>query len=191
MRWKNAALTALIAALLLGGCTPVLAPQESALSPAAGTQAPVATDPPAPTGVWKGDAPAAAALAVTLAPELSSPPPLAPAAVSLDIDAAGHCLLRCDYSPCAEPLRDALTEFLRALWAEEGESYPGAKPDEIAAVLLEERLPPPLLLHGTLAPDGREIRWERGEVSPLTCSENELTLSLPGWGELSLLRSGE
>ena len=187
MRFPIIVSLALILALL-SGCTPVLAPPASE-APAGETSA--AFETPLPYGVWLGGADAPAALAAKLAPELSSPPSPDPVAVTLEIDEAGRCLLRGDYRPCAATLHGALTEFLRALWAEEDESYPGAKPDEIAAVLLEERLPPPLLLHGTLAPDGREIHWERGEVSPLTCSENELTLSLPGWGELSLLRSGE
>ena len=185
MRWKSAVLAALILTLL-SGCGPVLAPQESV--PAPSSPAAAETEPPSPFGLWVGSLAAPDELTLRLAPEPASPPAPAPAALTLTIDGAGRCLLRCDYSPCAASLQGTLADFLRALWAEEGESYPGAEPEAIADALLDERLPTPLLLTGTLSPDGEEIRWDLGEASPLTVGESGLSLSAPGLGELLLQR---
>ena len=187
MRFK-AAFSAALLALLLAGCRPILVPVEDPL-PASAATAP-ASEASVPTGVWTGDYPGSGDWSDTLAPELYLPIPYSAPALVLEIDAAGRCLLRSDFTACAASLREPLTDFLRTLWAKEGAPFPGADPGEIAAALLDERLPPPLRLTGMLAPDGGEIRWDDGGSAPLLFDGEALTLSVPALGAPTLLRSG-
>ena len=131
------------------------------------------------------------ALGVDLSDYLAAP---LEASLRLDLDEAGRCTLRCDYGSCREALQQALLAFVLDLQEQEaGEALSGlplaealgADPNDFAAALCDELLPPPATRAGRLSGDGSAVTWSDGSVSPLRAAEGALWLSLPGWGEVS------
>lgn len=179
----------LSAALLpaLCACGPVIDPNYGL---GAETPPPIETAPVKTSAVWTGGYDATEelldTLGVDLTPWLRAP---ALAAVTLEIDPAGRCSLRCDYAACAEPLQRALTAALRELCGQERDETPEGEVSALAAGTVDELLPPPLLLQGTLSGDGGEIRWGFGRVSALRYEEDALLLDIPGLGSASLTRT--
>lgn len=168
----------------LTACRPILDPNYRPAEPAA-SAAPEA----GLSGVWVGQYDAGDLLTDELGLDLSAylRGPV-PALLRLELDEAGRCVCRSDYSSCAEVLHPALAAFLKDLWAQEGEPAPGADPETCAAALIDELTPPPYLVTGVLSPDGQEIRWDLGTVSPLAASSGQLSLELPELGRFDLVR---
>ena len=176
----------LAAALLpaLCACGPVIDPNYGKND---GPLRPVETAPTERPELWTGVYDASGelmdALGVDLRARLREP---VSAEVRLEIDTAGRCSLRCDWSPCLDALRPALAGLLRELQEQEADNAPAGEPDALAAALIEELLPRPLLLLGTLSEDKSEIRWGFGRVSELSREGDRLRLDLPELGEVLL-----
>ena len=131
------------------------------------------------------------ALGVDLSDYLAAP---LEATLRLDLDEAGRCTLRCDYGSCRETLQQALLAFILELQEQEaGGSLSGlplaealgADPNDFAAALCDELLPPPATRAGRLSGDGSAVTWSDGTVSPLRAADGVLWLSLPDWGDVS------
>lgn len=183
-------LCAVIAAVLLLGL--------SACAGAGGPAAPSSGEPEetaAPTvRVWEGSFDARPLvqrrLGLDLDPWLKSH---LPAVLRLEITPEGRCLLRGDYAPCAELLQPALAALLKELEREEsgkalgGASLSrslGASPEDFAAALCDELLPPSFTLRGRYDEAGGEILWDGGQRSAVKPEGDYLRVSLPDLGEI-------
>ena len=62
----------------------------------------------------------------------------------------------------------------------------GADPNDFAAALCDELLPPPFARQGRLNGERSAITWADGSFSPLREEDGALWLSLPDLGELCL-----
>lgn len=113
----------------------------------------------------------------------------------LEIDYEGRCSLRCSYGSCREPLQQAIAGAVRELQEQEaGEPLSGlalaealgADPNDFAASLCDELLPPTETRSGRLSGDKTQIIWADGAVSAIRAEDGALWLFLPERGELCL-----
>ncbi|MGX8692367.1 MAG: hypothetical protein ACSW8E_01235 [Clostridia bacterium] len=189
---RSRALSALILSiLLLGLCACSYTVIESDSAPNA---APEQSPEPALQGRWTasvdigGDL--SSALGFDLRPWLRSP---LRAELRLEIGADGACTLTRDEGVCADTLREALAACLRELQEREsGESLGGlalaealgADPQEFAAALCDELLPPPAVTAGRYDGSSGEIRWNGGAVSPVRREGEALRFAPPAFDEM-------
>ena len=118
-----------------------------------------------------------------------------PASLTLTVSDDGRCVFTADYSACGEPLRAALTEYLRAIKSEEtGRDLSGTAlaealggdPDEIAAALVDEILPRSAPQTGRISAAGDAIDWDDGSRSALRTEAGGLWIELPLLGTVFL-----
>lgn len=110
----------------------------------------------------------------------------------LDVSPDGGCTLTRDDGACAAVLRAALALCVRELQEQEsGEALSGlaladalgADPNDLAAALADELLPPPTVTAGRYDAAQDAILWDGGAVSPLSRTEDSFSLPLPELGE--------
>lgn len=128
-------------------------------------------------------------LGLDLSPWLSAP---LLAELRLEVSPDGGCTLTRDDRACAPVLREALVACVRELQEQEsGEALAGlalaealgADPNDLAAALADELLPPPAVTAGRYDAAQDAILWDSGAVSALARQSDAFSLPLPGLGE--------
>ena len=190
-------------------CALILAVLSLALCACAADEIPAAVSPvptpesSAPTvlhGSWTGSCDVGAelmpALGIDLSPWLSEP---LLATLRFELDEDGACALFLDYGSCEAALRQAIEACVRELQEQEaGEPLGGlalaealgADPNDLAAALCGELLPPGRARSGRFSADRAEIVWQDGSVSALREEAGALWLTLPPWGEICFAPRG-
>ncbi len=122
------------------------------------------------------------ALGFDLAPWLSEP---LRGELRLSLNADGSCTLTRDYAPCAAVLRPALAACARELQQSESEERLsglrlaqalGADPNDFAAALCDELLPPAETRQGRWSESPAELRWSGGGLSSFSLTADGLLL---------------
>lgn len=165
------------------------------------TPAPENTAPAVLHGRWTGSLDVGreltAALGIDLSPWLDAP---LLAELRFALDEEGRCTLAVDYSACEAALRPALAACVRELQEQEsGEALSGlalaealgADPNDLAAALCDELLPPTDTRSGRFFADRAEITWRDGGVSSLREEDGALWLTLPDRGEIHFVPLGD
>ncbi len=182
---------ALILLLGLAGCGPAARPAPSAETPEQSAE-PVTDGSRRWTGSLDAGEELMRALGLDLSPWLSGP---LLAELRLDVDEAGRCTLSGDYSACEKDLRAALSVCMHELQEQEA-GLPlnglalaeklGADPNDLAAALCDELLPPPFRLNGRLSDDLTQLVWDKGGSCAVVTDNGMLRFTLPGRGEAYL-----
>ncbi len=122
------------------------------------------------------------ALGFDLSPWLSEP---LRGELRLTLNADGSAALTRDHAPCAAVLRPALAQCVRELQqSESAEALSGLKlakalgadPNDFAAALCDELLPPAGTRTGRWSETAGELRWDDGGLSSLVLTEDGLLL---------------